>query len=77
MFTNKMKANVTSVKKNHYAQIYSTDFGWTKPYPIPNHLDIHQLLTDLFPNYGVTLLMIMDSAKEQISGEFCLKLKKA
>ena len=77
VFTDTLKSAVLSKRQNKYAQIYCTDFGWTRAYPMKAKSEAHHTLSTLFKDIGVPETMVMDGAKEQILGDFRKKAKEA
>jgi hypothetical protein len=59
------------------AQIYCTDFNWTKVYPMKTKADAHYTLDLLHHYFGAFQVMIPDNAKELTEGEFRAKIRKA
>jgi len=77
IFTDTLEANVPSWhRKNKYAQVYATDFGWTAAYPMRLKSDAHETLSILAQQKGVPPRIIMDNAREQQSGIFRRKAKE-
>ena len=58
-------------------QIFATDFGWSRCYPMTCKSKAHEALGLLFMREGVPLKMIVDNAKEMKLGEFAWKCKEA
>ncbi len=59
------------------AQIFATDFGWSRCYPMTRKSEAHEALGLLFAREGVPPKMIVDNAKEMKMGEFARKCKEA
>ena len=59
------------------AQIFVTDFGWSRSYPMSRKSQAHDALGLLFKWEGVPSKMIVDGAKEMKLGEFARKCKEA
>ncbi len=59
------------------AQIFATDFGWSRSYPMSRKSQAHDALGLLFAWEGVPPKMIVDNAKEMKLGEFAQKCKEA
>lgn len=77
-YSDTMFAQVSSLfNKFTCAQIFCTDFGWTKVYPMKTKAEAHLTLDMLHHQYGAFKVMIPDNAKEMILGEFRDKLRKA
>ena len=77
VFTDTLKSSVKSLQKNTYAQVYCTDFLWTRAYPMRKESDAHHTLSAMLKDVGVPNKMVMDNAKAQINGMFRKKLKEA
>ena len=58
------------------AQIFLTDFGWSRSYPMSGKSQAHDALGLFFAREGVPPKMIVDNAKEMKLGEFAWKCKK-
>ncbi|KAL7481938.1 hypothetical protein ACHAW6_007626 [Cyclotella cf. meneghiniana] len=59
------------------AQMFATDFGWSRSYPMSRKSQAHDALGLLFAWEGVPPKMIVDGAKEMRLGEFARKCKEA
>jgi hypothetical protein len=59
------------------AQVYATDFGWIKVYPMKSKGDAPSALDLLHTPYGAFCEMIPDNAKELTSDAFKQKLRRA
>ena len=59
-----MQAGTVSRRMNQYAQVYSTDFGWSRAHPMKNKGDAHENLFLLFKRDGVPPNMVVDVSKE-------------
>jgi hypothetical protein len=70
VFTVTLKSTVKSKRQNQYAQMYSTDFGYTCAYPIRKEAEAHHTLSKFFKDIGVPDTMVMDGARAQIHGDF-------
>ena len=77
VFTDTLKSTVKSKRQNRYAQMYSTDFGYTRAYPIRKEAEAHHTLSKFFKDIGVPDTMVMDGAKAQILGDFRRKCTEA
>lgn len=77
-YTDTMLAMTPSLfNKYTCAQIYCTDFDWTKVYPMKSRQEAHYTLDMLHQRYGAFKVMIPDNAKEFILGSFKDKLRRA
>jgi hypothetical protein len=70
VFTDTLKSTVKSKRQNTHAQVYCTDFGWTRAYPMKTESEAHYTLSSLFKDVGVPNKMVMDNAKMQVLGKF-------
>ena len=77
LFTDTLIAGTVSTRGNKYAQIYASNFGWARAFPMAKKGDAHETLSLLFKRDGVPPEMIMDGSKEQTLGTFSKKLKEA
>jgi hypothetical protein len=77
-YTDTMIAAVPSLfNKYTCAQIYVTEFGWTKVYPMRAKSEAPSTLDLLHNNYGSFKEMVPDNAKELTSHDFRTALRKA
>ncbi|KAL7474845.1 hypothetical protein ACHAW6_000796, partial [Cyclotella cf. meneghiniana] len=58
------------------AQIFATDFGWSRSYPMSSKSQAHDALSLLFAREGIPPKIIVDNAKEMKLGEFAQKCKE-
>jgi hypothetical protein len=77
MFTDTMYSTILSRQQNKAAQIFCTDFGFVRAFPMKLESEAHEAVSLLFHRYGFFNVMIMDGAKAQIEGEFRSKLQTA
>ena len=78
MYTDTIIASMPSWhRRNKYAQIFATSFGWTRTYPIMTKGDAHNAFSAMAHEVGVPTLLIMDGSKEQTLGEFKRKCSQA
>ena len=68
---------VKSARGYTMAQIFTTDFGWSRSYPMSRKGEAHDVLGLLFAWEGVPPKMIVDNAKEMKLGVFARKCKEA
>ena len=57
-------------RKNRYAQVFCTNFGWKRAYPMETKGEAHKGLRKVFQDVGVPHTLVVDNAKEQIQGDF-------
>jgi hypothetical protein len=77
MYTDTMYSTILSRQMNKAAQIFCTDFGFVRAFPLKKEKEAHDTLSlifhrDVFPN-----VMVMDGSKAQVEGEFRKKLRDA
>ena len=76
-FSVMMFASTMSRRGNRCAQVYATDFGWTRAFSMASRSEAHETLLLLFVRNGVPPTCICNNAKEIIHGKFSQKLKDA
>jgi hypothetical protein len=75
MYTDTMYSTILSRHMNKAAQIFTTDFGFVRAFPMKKEKEAHAALSLLFHRYGVPHVMVMDGTKAQVegnSGENCV-----
>ena len=72
-----MFASTMSRRGNRCAQVYATDFGWARAFPITSRSEAHETLSLLFARNDVLPACICNNAKEILQGKFYQKLKDA
>jgi hypothetical protein len=77
MFTDKMYSTILSRQQNKAAQIFCTDFGFVRAFPMKLEIEAHEALFLLFHRDGVTNVRVVDGDKSQTEGEFRRKLRDA
>ena len=78
MYTDTLKAKMASWhRKNKYAQVFATHFGWCRAYPTQQKSDAHVAFSKLAQTVGVPAVLIMDGAREQTLGAFRKKVRQA
>lgn len=77
LYSDTMFSSVKSARGNTCAQIFATDFGWSRSYPMPSKGKAHEALSLLFAREGAPPRLIADNAKEMMLGEFAKKCKDA
>jgi hypothetical protein len=53
-------------QKNQAAQIFCTDFGFVRAFPMKKEIEAHEALYLLFHRDGVPNVMVMDGSKAQM-----------
>jgi hypothetical protein len=77
MYTDTLDAKtIVSKRGNKYAQIFATQLVWYRAFLIKAKSDAHSSLSTLFARDGVSNVIVMDGAKEQILGDFQRKVPK-
>ena len=77
MFTDTLQSSVTSKRMNKHAQVFGTNFGWARVFPMQKKGDAHHALSLLFKRDGVPDTLFMDNSKEQTLGDFRRKAREA
>ena len=77
LYTDTMYSTVESHKGNKAAQVFCTQNGWSRAYPLKKEADAHEALSLLFQREGVSNTMISDGARALVMGYFKRKLKEA
>jgi hypothetical protein len=77
MYTDTMYSTILSIQKNKAAQIFCTDFGFVREFPLKKEKEAHDALSLLFHRDGVPNAMVMDGAKAHVEGEFRRKMRDA
>jgi hypothetical protein len=66
MYTDTMYSTILSRQKNRAAQIFTTDSGFVRAFPMKKESDAHEALSLLFHRDGVPNVMVMDGARAQV-----------
>jgi hypothetical protein len=77
MYTDTMYSTILSRQMNKAAQIFCTDFGFVRAFPLKKEKEAHEALSLLFNRDRVPTFMVMDGSKAQVEGEFRRKLRDA
>ena len=77
VFSDMMLAITVFRRGNICAQVYGTDFGWARAFPMASKSEAHETLLLLFVRNGVPPTCICNNAMEMIQGKFQQKLKEA
>jgi hypothetical protein len=72
-----LKSSIISLRGNKCSEIYATDFGWSRNFPMKKESDVHETLDMFFHRYGVPEALISDGAKAYTGGRFKEKAKEA
>ena len=65
-----LKAGEKSLRGNKCSEIYATDFGWSRNFPIKKESDVHETLNLFLSRYGIPEALISDGAKAYTGGAF-------
>jgi len=77
VFTDTMQASTVSwQRQNKFAQVFTTQFGWTRAFPMKKKSDAHEGLSLLAQRDGVPHSIIMDGSREQTMSEFNRKARE-
>jgi hypothetical protein len=68
MYTDTMYSTILSRQMNKAAQIFTTDFGFVRAFPMKKEKEAHEDLSLLFHRDEVPNGMVMDGAKAQVEG---------
>jgi hypothetical protein len=68
MYTDTMYSTILSRQDNKEAQIFCTDFGFVREFPMKRESEAHEALSLLFHRYEVPNVMVVDGAKAQVQG---------
>jgi hypothetical protein len=77
MYTDTMYSTILSRQMNKSAQIFTTDFGFVRAFPMKKEKEAHGALYLIFHRDGVPNAMIMDGDNAQVEGGFRRKLRDA
>ncbi len=77
VFTDTMFSNTYLRWNNKCAQVFASNSGWVRVYPMKTKGEEHNALSLMFQHEGVPPSMLIDSLKEQTLGKFCQKLVNA
>jgi hypothetical protein len=71
-----MKSQVVSLRGNKCCEIYATEFGWSRAFPLQKESDEHETWDLFLGSYGIPEALVSDNAKAYIHCDFKRKLKK-
>jgi hypothetical protein len=74
MYNDTMYSKILSSQMNKAAQIFTTDFGFVRDFPMKKEKEAHDALSLLFHRDGVPNVMVMDGTKAQVEGGVRRKL---
>jgi hypothetical protein len=67
-YTGTMYSTIISRQQNKAAQIFTTDFGFVRAFPMKLESEANEALSLLFHRDGVPKVMVMDGAKHRLRG---------
>jgi hypothetical protein len=59
-----------SMRMNKCSEIYATDFGWSRNFPMRKESDVHETLKLFLTRFGIPEALISDGARALIAGRF-------
>jgi hypothetical protein len=68
MYTDTMYSTIFSRQQNREAQIFTTDFGFVRAFPMNKESEAHEALSLLFHRDRVPNVMVMDGDKAHVEG---------
>jgi hypothetical protein len=77
MYNGTMYSTILSRQMNKADQIFTTDFGFVRAFPMKKEKKAHEALSLLFHRDGVPNMMVMYGAKAKVEGGFRRKLRDA
>jgi Reverse transcriptase (RNA-dependent DNA polymerase) len=77
VFHDNMKSKTKSLRGNTCCEIYATDFGWSRAFPLQKESDVHESLDLFLGRYGIPEALVSDNAKSYIGGTFRKKAREA
>ena len=77
VFHDTMFANLKSLRGNKCCEIYATDFGWSRAFPMEKESNVGETLDLFLSRYGIPEALVSDNAKAYIGGSFKKKAKEA
>lgn len=54
---------------NKYSEVYATDFGWSRNFPMRKESDVHETLKLFLSRFGIQESLISDGARALIAGK--------
>jgi hypothetical protein len=77
MFTDTMYSTILSRQHRKASQVFCTEFGFVRSFPMKLESEAHEAISLLFQIYGVPNVMVVGGAKAQTEDEFRRKLRDA
>jgi hypothetical protein len=72
-----LMSTVKSKRGNNCSEMYATDFGWSRNFPMKKVSDVHETLDLFLHRYGLPKELVSDGAQAYIGGEFKRKAREA
>jgi hypothetical protein len=66
IYTDTMFSTILSRQDNKAAQIFCTDFGFVREFPLKKEKEAHEALSLIFHRDGGPNVMVMDGSKAQV-----------
>ena len=76
VFHDTLKSNVESLRGNKCSEMYATDFGWSRNFPMSKESDVHYTLDLFLSRYGIPEALVSDGARAYQGGKFKMKARK-
>ena len=77
VFGDTLVVGTTSKRGNKYAELFTTNFGWTRAFTMERKSKAHEALSLIFQRDGVLPWMIVDGLKEKVEGDCSCKCKES
>ena len=77
VFHDTLKSNVISLRGNKFSEMYATDFGWSRNFPMVKESDVHETLDLFLSRYGIPEALVSDGAKAYQGGKFKQRAREA
>ena len=77
VFSDTLIAKIKSRTMNNHDQLYATNFGWSRGYPMRHKSEAHHTLSKVFKDVGAPDTLVTDGAREQIKRDFRRKAREA
>jgi hypothetical protein len=72
-----LKSRIKYVRGNTCSEIYATDFGWSRTFPMKKESDVHETLDLFLSHYGIPEALVSDGAKAYTGGLFKKEAREA
>ena len=77
VFHDTLKSNIVLLRVNKCSEMYATDFGWSRNFPMSKESDVHETLDLFLSRYGIPEALVSDGAKSYLGGKFRKKAREA